>query len=243
MLVAFPQSVTPPSASVIRRVPLTGKARAVGLKRTQTRRAVAIPNTNVSLLVRLKDTGDSAAWQSFVEAYAPLLYGFGLRRGIARSEIDDFVQDVMSRLAGAMENFEYDPSKGTFRSWMFQTAKFVLLNRHRYATRRPDLSGGSSLMRVAEHSQSDGAAAKMEEEWEWEYRRQLFARAAVRVREEVGEEAWESFRRTAIEGESGEKVAADLGIAVGTLYVRRSRMLKRVREEVRKIEKEWGEME
>lgn len=200
---------------------------------------MAIPDTNASLLVRLKDTGNAAAWEAFVGNYGPLVYGFGLKRGIPMDEADDFVQETMRRVARSIGRFEYDPSAGRFRSWLFQIARHVLMNRYRSAGRRIVLEGGSTLLRAAETGRNAEEEASWREQWEREYRRQLFARAAERIKEASEPEQWESFWRTAVLGESGETVAADFGIEIGALYVRRSRMTKRLREEVARIEAEW----
>lgn len=200
---------------------------------------MAIPDTSVSLLIQLKDPENRPAWESFVRAYGPLLYGFGLRRGIARDEADDFAQDVLLQVSRAMERFQYDPAVGTFRSWLFQIARHVLMNRNRSLSRRPGLAGGSSMMRAAEDSLAQEAGEKMRQEWELEYRRQLFARAAARVEAEVDPQLWAAFWRTAALEEPAEVVAADLGVAIGTLYVRRSRLLARVKRAVAEIEAEW----
>jgi RNA polymerase sigma-70 factor (ECF subfamily) len=200
---------------------------------------VAIPDTSVSLLIQLKDPENRPAWESFVRLYGPLLYGFGLRRGIPRDEADDFAQDVLLQVSRSMERFEYDPAAGTFRSWLFQVARHVLMNRNRALSCRPGLTGGSSMMRVAEDSLAHEAEEKLRQEWELEYRRQLFARAAARIEAEVDPQIWAAFWRTAVLEESAEAVAADLGIAIGTLYVRRSRLLARVKQAVGELEAEW----
>lgn len=94
-------------------------------------------------------------------------------------------------------------------------------------------------MRAAEDSLAHEAGEKLRQEWELEYRRQLFARAAAQVEAEVDPQIWAAFWRTAALEESAEVVAADLGIAIGTLYVRRSRLLARVKQAVAEIEAEW----
>jgi RNA polymerase sigma-70 factor (ECF subfamily) len=130
----------------------------------------------------------------------------------------------MLQVTKSIGRLDYDPSLGTFRSWLFQIARHVLLNRLRHAGRRPVLEGGSEWMR---------------EEWELEYRRQIFAKAAARVEASCDPGMWTAFWRTAVLDEEAAGVAADLGIALGTLYVRRSRVLARVREAAETIAREW----
>ena len=94
-------------------------------------------------------------------------------------------------------------------------------------------------MRSAERGLGAGAEEQMRQEWEREYRRQIFARAAERVEAASDQGMWAAFWRTAVLEEDPSIVAADLGIEVGTLYVRRSRMLARVREAAESIAREW----
>lgn len=175
--------------------------------------------------------------------YGPLIYGFGLRRGVPLDEADDFAQDVLSQVSRSLERFEYDPEVGKFRSWLFRIARCVWMNRGRALSRRPGLVGGSTIMRVAESDHSVDGAAEMEKQWEAEYRRQLVARACERVSESADEESWDTFWRTAVLGESCDEVAEELGIPIGTLYVRRSRMLSRVKAAVQEVEREWEHFE
>ena len=39
------------------------------------------PQTRPSLLVRLRDPRDQEAWRTFLDLYAPLIYGFGRKEG------------------------------------------------------------------------------------------------------------------------------------------------------------------
>lgn len=38
------------------------------------------PNTRMTLLQRLQDHEDKAAWEEFVQLYGPLVYGFAYKR-------------------------------------------------------------------------------------------------------------------------------------------------------------------
>ena len=64
----------------------------------------------------------------------------------------------------------------------------------------------------------------------------LFECAAERVRERFRPTTWEAFWRTAVGGEDARAVAAALGISVGAVYIARTRVLARIREQVRLLE-------
>jgi RNA polymerase sigma-70 factor (ECF subfamily) len=65
-----------------------------------------------------------------------------------------------------------------------------------------------------------------------ELKRELFHRAAKRIREEFRETTWLAFWRTCVEGQSIPTVADQLGVEVGIVYISRSRVMARLKKEV-----------
>lgn len=60
------------------------------------------PATRPSLLVRLRDPRDAQAWQELVALYAPLIYGFGRKKGLQDADAADLTQEVLRAVsAGA----------------------------------------------------------------------------------------------------------------------------------------------
>ena len=87
--------------------------------------------TRPSLLVRIRDARDREAWGQFVEVYAPLVYDMARRRGLQDADAADLTQDVLRSVAGAIGRLDYDPRRGTFRSWLFSVAQNTLIDRAR----------------------------------------------------------------------------------------------------------------
>src|SRR5688500_13767280 len=75
-------------------------------------------STRVSLLVRVRDPRDEAAWLEFVEVYGPLIYRYARRAGLQEADADDVTQEVLRTTVRTMPAFEYDPRRGRFRSWL-----------------------------------------------------------------------------------------------------------------------------
>lgn len=82
-----------------------------------------VPNTQASLLVRLRDPQDHSAWERFVDLYAPLVYGFVRKRGLQDADAADLTQDVLRQVAGAVDSFAYDKARGSFRGWLFAVVR------------------------------------------------------------------------------------------------------------------------
>src|SRR4051812_19954117 len=74
--------------------------------------------TRPSLLLRLRDPADAAAWGTFVDVYGPLVYGHGRRRGLRHEDAEDVTQRVVARVATAIRSFDYKPDLGRFRHWL-----------------------------------------------------------------------------------------------------------------------------
>src|SRR5262245_46693049 len=75
-------------------------------------------STRPSLLLRLRDPKDAAAWQAFAEVYGPLGYGTARRRGLRHEDAEDVAQKVFARIVGAVRTFDYRPELGRFRNWL-----------------------------------------------------------------------------------------------------------------------------
>src|SRR5437763_10382272 len=87
-----------------------------------------IPQTRASLLVRLRDPQDEAAWREFVDLYAPLVYGYARKQGLQDADAADLSQEVLGSVAGAVGRMEYDPRRGAFRNWLFTVVRHKLSN-------------------------------------------------------------------------------------------------------------------
>ena len=191
------------------------------------------PSTRPSLLVRIRDARDGQAWSQFVEIYAPLVYGFARKHGLQDADAADLTQDVLRAVSGAIGRLDYDPRQGSFRGWLFTIVRNKL--RNFLATRQHQCQGTGdtdALHRLEQHPDSG------EDQWAEDYERRLFAWAAERVRGAVQETTWQAFWRTAVEGAPAAQVAEGLGLSVGAVYIAKSRVLARLREQVQELESE-----
>ena len=130
---------------------------------------------------------------------------------------------------------EYDPKKGTFRGWLYTVTRnkiynFLSSQRNRAARhRRPGRAGAAR--RHPPPRQEDGPDA----DWEKEYQRRLSARAMELVKGEFQPNTWAAFWQTAVDGKGAAEVGAGLKMSAGAVYVAKSRVLARLRDEVQKM--------
>jgi RNA polymerase sigma-70 factor (ECF subfamily) len=193
----------------------------------------AAPNTRYSLLVRVQDPRDHAAWLEFVAIYEPLVYGLARRRGLQDADACDLCQDVFRAVAKPVHGWKPDPARGSFRGWLFRIAQNLLVNFLRRERRRPCASGDSDARRLLDALPANGDEyARL---IEFEYRRRLFEVAARQIEAEFTPTTWQAFWQTTIESQPIVRVAEALGISQGAVYIARSRVLARLRERVQQI--------
>jgi RNA polymerase sigma-70 factor (ECF subfamily) len=195
---------------------------------------VESPATRASLVLRLRDTSDHEAWQQFVDVYSSLIYGFLRRRGLQDADAADLMQDVLRSVSSAADRLDYDPQRGSFRGWLFTITRNKMntfLSRQRRQARG---TGDSAVQALLEQ----GASHSDESEWDEEYQRRIFHWAAEQVRDDFGENTWQAFWLSAVEGKNAKEISTELDMSVGAIYVAKSRVLARIKETVLQLEGE-----
>src|SRR5438105_2984251 len=196
------------------------------------------PTTRRSLVLRLRNLDDEAAWKQFLEIYEPLVYRIARRKGLQEADAHDLCQDVFRSVASAIGRWDPDPAKGKFRSWLFRIARNVLLNFLARERRQPRGSGRTSIHELLEAKPATDPEAHAE--FALEFKRRAFHWAAQRVRNEFTESTWQAFWQTGVHNRPVEEVARELGISAGAVYIARSRVLARLRDRVEQLTDDSG---
>jgi RNA polymerase sigma-70 factor (ECF subfamily) len=185
-------------------------------------------------LIRLRDAGDERAWCEFIEIYGPLVRQLARRRGLQDADAEDLTQEVFRAVARAIERYDPDPARGSFRGWLSRIARNLIINLLATQRRNPRGAGDTDVQRMLElHPDVNAEDSSL---FEVEYRRQVLAWAAERVRSGFTEGAWQAFWLTGVEGKAAAEVAAALGMSLGTVYQYKSRVVARIRSEVERFE-------
>src|SRR5262245_5253193 len=186
--------------------------------------------TRASLLIQIRDGSNHVAWQEFVNLYGPMVYGFARNRGLQDADAADLMQDVLRSVSSAIGRMDYDRKQGTFRGWLFTITRnkvFTFLSARRI---RPQGSGDSTTNRLlAEEPDGSGDG---QDAWDVEYQRRLAGLAMERVKGEFQVNTWRAFWLTSVEGVSAADAGKQVKMSPGAIYVAKSRVLARLREEV-----------
>jgi RNA polymerase sigma-70 factor (ECF subfamily) len=194
------------------------------------------PATSPSLLIRIRDRGDHPAWSQFVAIYQPLIHGFARKHGLQEADAADLTQEVLRAVARAAARLDYDPRRGSFRGWLFTVVRNKLANFLESRQRQVQGSGDTAVQAALNErpTPADGPEA----EWDREYERRLFGWAAEQVKGAVQETTWQAFWQTAVEGKGGQEVAQSLGLTVAAVYLAKSRVMARLKEQIRQLQVE-----
>ncbi len=191
------------------------------------------PGTRLTLLAGIKSPENREAWEEFIAIYRPLIYRMARRRGLQDADAQDAAQDILIRVAAAIERYEPQPGV-RFRHWLRRVASNAILTSLQRQPR--DIgAGGTAVHEIV--SQQPDLPSQLEAELEAELLREMYLRAAAVVRTEVNAETWRAFDLTTLQGVSCEEAAVTIGKSVGTVYAARSRIIKRLREQLERMQK------
>jgi RNA polymerase sigma factor (sigma-70 family) len=194
---------------------------------------IETPSTRPSLLVRIRDPRDERAWGEFLEIYGPLVHRLARLKGLQDADASDLTQEVFRAVAQAIDRWDPDPNRGSFRAWLFRISRNLMVNFLISRSRQPIALGDSSMRLLLEAQPAAGAESEL---FETEYRRRLFRWAADHVRPEFRENTWDAFWLSAVEGNAPKVVAEAIGMSLGAVYIARSRVLARIRAAIEDVE-------
>jgi RNA polymerase sigma-70 factor, ECF subfamily len=178
--------------------------------------------TPFSLLERLSRPESGLAWVRFVELYTPLLCYWARQLGLQDADTADLVQEVFAVLLTELPRFEQRPGR-RFRGWLWTLLRNKWRQRRRRASGPPE-----TVADVGELAGPDATEAVDEAE----YRKYLVDRALQMMQSDFEPATWKACWECVVVGRPSADVAAELGLTVNAVKLARSRVLRRLREEL-----------
>jgi RNA polymerase sigma factor (sigma-70 family) len=185
--------------------------------------------TRPSLLLRLRNSRDSEAWRTFVETYTPLVYAYCRRRGLQASDVADVTQEVMAQVLRSIPDFTYQPQRGRFRDWLGTITRTKLA---RFLSRNARAGKGEGGDARAEELTWQVEAPESDTLWTEGFHARVLEVAMKRARPDFQEVTWTIFEHAWVRGQAAPEVARELGVPIESVYIAKSRVLKRLRTEV-----------
>jgi len=195
--------------------------------------------TRRSLIDRLHTWDDRKRWQEFFDTYWKLIYSAAHRSGLTDAEAQDVVQETIITVAKKIDKLKYDPAIGSFKGWLLQITRWRIVDQFRKREpgegKRPrdmDDRMTATIERVP-----DSRAVDLDEVWEQDWKENLFEAAIARAKKKVDPKQFQIFDCYVRKEWPAQKVADQLRVSVGQVYLARHRVGAVLKKEIKALEK------
>ncbi len=179
--------------------------------------------TSVSLLERLRQPEERAAWDRFISIYTPLLYRWATRFNLSPEEAADLVQEVFAALVVKLPALTYDQSR-SFRGWLMTVSRNKLAERRRIK-RVNEVSADSKCDPGIDDDPGEIVA-------ETEYREMVTQRCLEVMQDSFLPSTWQAFWKLVVDGMTAPEVARETGLSISAVYSAKVRVMQRLRQEL-----------
>lgn len=203
---------------------------------------MAIPSTHISLLCELgMDGRHDESWMVFHARYRGVILGWCLRRGLPPDDAEDLTQEILLKLFQQLPQYNHDPARGHFRSWLKTIVNNALTDFWRRQQRRPEPAvGGTTFLERQGRIASPEAAAELSSAIE-DQAQTIASEVLQRVRGKLKETTWQAFYRTMVEERPAAEVAAELNLSIASVYKANYRVKQMLQQEYRNVHAHRGE--
>jgi RNA polymerase sigma-70 factor (ECF subfamily) len=184
--------------------------------------------TRQSLLLRAQ-AGETDAWKGLTDLYRPLILAWLNRQGVPAGDLEDVSQEVLLSVVKQLPCFEHSGHRGAFRSWLRTIVCRRTADYWRAIDADTQARGGSGA--TAALQQIADPDSELNRQWDEEHDRYVVHCLLDLVEKEFEQITLQAFRRLALDGISGAEAAQELGLSVAAVYVAKSRVLARIRQE------------
>lgn len=199
--------------------------------------------TRRSLIDRLANWDDQRRWQEFFDTYWKLIFSTARKSGLTDAEAEEVVQETVITVAKKIDKLKYDPAIGSFKGWLLQITRWRIADQFR--KRDP---GNAKRPRPTDDRQTatiermpDSNVVDLEALWEKEWRENLFAAAITRVKKKVDPKQFQIFDCYVRKEWPAQKVAEQLRVNVGQVYLARHRVAAILKKEIKALERDVRE--
>ncbi|MDD7984898.1 RNA polymerase sigma factor [Lentisphaera marina] len=183
--------------------------------------------TRQTLIERLRDKHDEESWQTFTDIYQRYIYVVIRRMNVSHSETEDLVQEILFKVWNKLPEFNYNPDKARFRTWLSTVIKNRVVTYIRSAQSHANKIDKASMEPVQAYSEHD-----MDEIMQKEWESYITNMAMNRIKQNFPGQAIEVFEMT-LEGKSVSDIAQELGLKENSVYKSKNRVKARLIEEVK----------
>ena len=199
--------------------------------------AETIP-TRASLLSRIKNSEDHDGWKRFFDTYSQLIYNTAVKAGLTRAEAQDAVQETFVSAMKSMPKFNYDPAKGSFKSWLMQLTSWRItdqLRKRRHDAGRVHQPDDSPASTDTIGGMADPHPPQLETIWNDEWESNLWGAATERVKSMVNPKHYQIFDLYVRQQKSVWEIAKMLKVNAGQVYLAKHRVGGLIKKEITRL--------
>jgi RNA polymerase sigma-70 factor (ECF subfamily) len=189
--------------------------------------------TRASLLGRIKNWEDAKSWEEFTQTYSRLIRAVALKAGLSEPEAKDVEQETLLCVAKTIHEFESNPERGTFKSWLLNLTRWRIADQFR---RRSPAGSASSTSDATSTRTSTvervPGPENLDAEWEIEWKKNILETALARIGRKVKPKHLQIFDLYAMRRWPAGKVARELGVTRVQVYLVNHRLTKLMKREV-----------
>jgi RNA polymerase sigma-70 factor (ECF subfamily) len=196
--------------------------------------------TKRSLLERLKNWQDKDSWQTFFDTYWSLIFGTAIKAGLTEAEAEDVVQDTIFTVAKKIRDFQYDPARGRFRSWLGSIirSRIVDLKRKRLPLKSPSIRAAGETSRTSTTGRiPDPAAVDFYAVYDVAWRDYVRNEALELLKGELSPKQYEIFDLYVNRDRPVPDIMKTLGVSRAQVYMAKLRGLQTLKQKVKQVEK------
>jgi RNA polymerase sigma-70 factor (ECF subfamily) len=170
------------------------------------------------------------SWQRLVDLYGPVVYRWCRQLGASRTDAADLVQQVFTAVVVDVGRFRRERPGDSFGAWLRTITRHRVCDHFRRRQGQPSADGGTEayqrLLNIGEAEEESTPAPLVDHE-------EGFSRRLLElVRAEFESRTWDAFWRIVVDCQPPAEVAADLKMSLPAVYKAKSRVLRRLRQEL-----------
>jgi len=189
--------------------------------------------TRQTLLQKIQSIYDENSWDEFDAIYRPYVTAVVRNFGLSESAIDDLVQDVMIRTWKGLPNFQYNPQKCLFRTWLSQICRNAVISFHRKRSSKQDRLTDNDEVALEQLTDENGIE-RLEKIAEEEWMVYIADLAWNNIKGRYQDNA-RSIYLMSLEGKSPRNIADSLGVAENTVYIYKKRLQIAMKKEIQML--------
>ena len=199
--------------------------------------------TRPSLLLSVRNADDSDSWQEFYQLYSRLVRSFAYRNGLTETEVEDVVQETFIAVSKAMPEFRYNPSIGSFRSWMLHTTHWRIQDQFQKRRKQQKLrstTAEDSTRPTNVEQLTDSSFEELQAVWDREWEQNLLSAVLQRIKPQISARQFQIFDLSVLKEWPVRKIARALSVNVSQVYLTKHRVAKLIKKEVKQLQAQYS---